>query len=227
MTGLSSSTLIFQAVWERHSLIPPPPPEGLVAHENPLNLGDVPQDVLKGCFELVNQAKNPVRMIQIVPSCRCTAITVPSEEVVPGETVYIAFEWDTTGVRGVQGSRFTLFYSEEEHNGLRSLELYVKGNILPKFDFVPEKLEFTEGKTETKTIKLVPRDDHANIIIENVSYALAAFKVEKLADREIAVTFQPHEWIDDPARIQYVAVKTNYEREQQCAIFISVQKQTQ
>ena len=180
--------------------------------------------MLDGRFELINQAKNPVRMIQIVPSCRCTEIIVPKEEIAPDETISIKFKWDSAGVRGVQGNRLTLFYSEEGRNGLRSLELYVKGNVLPAFDFVPERIEFSDGKMETKTIKLVPHDVDSDIIIEEAAYALAAFKVEKLGDREFTVTFFPGEWVNDSERPPSVAVKTNSERERHCAIPIFVQK---
>ncbi|MDR2438667.1 MAG: hypothetical protein LBE12_04750 [Planctomycetaceae bacterium] len=87
------------------------------------------------------------------------------KEIDPGETAKISFKWDTTGVRGVRGSDFTVFYTEEGREGLRSFPLSVRGNIIPLFDFIPEKLEFTVGKSETKTVKLVPRKEGQSVII--------------------------------------------------------------
>jgi hypothetical protein len=197
----------------------------LVALNDPLDLGDIPQDTLDGTFELINKSKKPVRMIQIVQSCRCTQIEALNKEIEPNETVKIAFKWDSSGVRGVKGSSFTVFYSEEGKVGLRSLTLYVKGNIIPLFDLVPEKLEFTVGKTETKNIKLVPHQAvNSDIVIEEVSNVLPAFHAEKISDREISVTFLPEEWIDDSEKVPYIVLLTNSKKERHCDVFINVSK---
>jgi hypothetical protein len=85
-------------------------------------------------------------------------------------------------------------------------------------------LEFTSGKAENKTVKLIPRQADSNIAIEEISNALVAFKVEKKSDREFSVTFLPEEWIDNPENVPYIALKTNFEKERQCGVFINVSK---
>ncbi|MDR2440302.1 MAG: DUF1573 domain-containing protein [Planctomycetaceae bacterium] len=224
IAGLSSFAMTFYAARENHKSPTPQPPDGLVALNAPLDLGDIPQDILDGTFELINKSKKPVRMVQIVQSCRCTQIEAPNKEIEPNETVKIAFKWDSSGVRGVKGSRFTVFYSEEGRVGLRSLTLFVKGNIIPLFDLVPTKLEFTVGKAETKNIKLVPYQTSSDITIEEVSNVLPAFHAEKISDREISVTFLPEEWVDDSEKVPYIVLKTNSKKERHCDVFINVSK---
>jgi hypothetical protein len=226
LAGLGSAVLTVQAVREQSAEAPPPtlPPEGLIAVENPLDFGDIPQDVVSGNFKLVNRTGKPVRIIQIVESCNCSEIVIPDRDIVPDETVSMPFKWNSSGVRGEKGSKFTVFYAEEERIGLRSLVLYVKGNVLPKFDLVPATLEFTDGEPETKTVTLVPRDKSSDITIEDVSDAMAAFRVEKLDDRTIAVTFKPDDWFPYPGDFPYIVVKTNYEGERQCDVPIRVRE---
>jgi hypothetical protein len=55
----------------------------LVALNDPLDLGDIPQDIIDGTFELTNHSKKPVKMIQIVQSCRCTQIEAPNKAIEP------------------------------------------------------------------------------------------------------------------------------------------------
>jgi hypothetical protein len=222
LTGLGSAVLTFLAVREQHT---PAPllPDGLVAVESPLDLGNIPQGVSDGVFNLVNQGEKSVKIAHILMSCRCTEYGISSMEIAPGETVQLSFKWDTTGIRNLGGASFAVYYAEGDQAGLRSLVLYVKGNVLPKFDFVPEKLEFTEGKLETKTVTLVPREENSDIMVTAVSDALAAFRVEKLDNRRFAVTFLPEDWVDKPGQIPYIVVETNYERERQCRVLIYVQ----
>ena len=196
LTAFGSAALTFHAAREQHSPAAPPPPEGLIALENPLHLGDVPQDTLNGVFKLVNRAENPVKIVRIAMSCRCTEIDVPDKEIGPGETVSLSFKWDTTGVRGVKGSSFTVFYTEEDKEGVRVLPFNVMGNILPLFDVVPDSLEFTFGQQETKTVKIVPRKSGEAVLAERVTCSSAAFEAEKISDAEFAITFLPEKWID-------------------------------
>jgi hypothetical protein len=225
IAGLSSFAMTFYVARENHgNVAPPQPPVGLVALSDPLDLGDIPQDVIDGTFELTNKSEMLVRITQIIPTCRCTEIKVPNNKIASGETAKISFKWDSSGVRGVKGSSFTVFYSEEGRVELRSLTLYVKGNIIPLFDLVPEKLEFTVGKAETKNIKLVPHQTSLDIAIEEVSNILPAFHVEKISDREISVTFLPEEWVDDSEKVPYIVLKTDSKKERHCDVFINVSK---
>jgi hypothetical protein len=182
IAGLSSFAMTFYAARENHKSSAPQPLEGLVALNDPLDLGDIPQDILDGTFELVNKSKKPVKIIRIAMSCRCTEMKATDNEIAHGETAKISFKWDTTGVRGVKGSSFTIFYTEEER-GMRSLPLSVRGNIIPLFDFIPEKLEFTIGKSETKTVKLVSRKEDQPVIIENCGCSYLHSKQKKFLIR--------------------------------------------
>jgi hypothetical protein len=130
----------------------------------------------------------------------------------------------TTGVRGVKGSSFTVFYSEEGWEGLRSFPLFVQGNIIPLYDLVPEKLEFTAGKAETKTVKLVPRKDGQSIILESCESSLSAFKTEKISDQELKVTFLPEKWIGDFGILSFISVNTNVENEKTTHFGVVVRK---
>jgi hypothetical protein len=224
IAGLSSFAMTFYAAWENRSNSAPPPPDGLVALNDPLDLGDIPQDIIDGTFELVNHSKKPVKIVRIGHSCRCTQMEVTGNNIASGETVKIVFKWDTTGVRGVKGSSFTVLYSEEGREGLRSFPLSVQGNILPLFDLVPEKLEFTVRKTETKTIKLVPRKAGQSIILESCGSSLAAFKTEKVSDQELKVTFLPEKWIGDFGILSYISVNTNVENEKTTHFGVVVRK---
>jgi hypothetical protein len=145
---------------------------------------------------------------------------LPSNKIAPGETTKISFKWDTTGVRGVKGSNFTFFY--ENQSRLHSLVVSIRGNVLPQFDLQPESLEFIKDQSETKIIKLIPRSHDSNIIFESFANALAAFKVEKLSDREISVTYIPKEYVGNLDDIPYIALTTNFEKERQCGVFVYV-----
>jgi hypothetical protein len=224
VAGLSSFALTFYAARENHNSSAPQPPDGLVALNDPLDLGDIPQDIFDGTFELVNKSKKPVRIVRISHSCRCTQMDVTGNDIASGETVKIAFKWDTTGARGVKGSNFTIFYSEKGWEGLRSFPLSVQGNIIPLYDLVPEKLEFTVGKAETKTVKLVPRKVGQSIILESCGSSLSAFKTEKVSDQELKVIFFPEKWIGDPGILSYISVNTNVENEKTTHIGVVVRK---
>jgi hypothetical protein len=220
VAGLSSFAMTFYAARENHESSAPQPPDGLVALNDPLDLGDIPQDIFDGTFELVNKSKAPIQIVQIIPSCRCTEIKLPSNKIASGETTKISFKWDTTGVRGIKGSNFTFFY--ENQSRLHSLVVSVRGNILPQFDIQPESLEFIKDKSETKVIKLIPHNHDSNIIFESFANALAAFKVEKLSDREISVTYIPKEYVGNSDDVPYIALTTNFEKERQCGVFVYV-----
>jgi hypothetical protein len=220
IAGLSSVAMTFYAARNNHESFASQPPDGLVAIDDSLDLGDIPQDILDGTFELVNKSKFPVQIVQIIPSCRCAEIKLPSNKIASGETTKISFKWDTTGVRGIKGSNFTFFY--ENQSRLHSLVVSVRGNILPMFDLQPESLEFIKDKSETKIVKLIPHNHDSNIIFENFANALAAFKIEKMSDREISVTYIPEEYVGNSDDASYIALTTNFEKERQCGVFIYV-----
>jgi hypothetical protein len=220
IAGLSSFAMTFYAARENRNNSAPPPPDGLIALNDPLDLGDVPQDIIDGTFELANKSKTSVRIVWIDHSCRCTEVEVPGKNITSGETVKISFKWDTTGVRGVRGSNFTFFY--ENQSRLHSLVVSVRGNILPQFDLQPESLEFIKDKSETKRVKLIPHNQDSNIIFEKIANALAAFQVEKLSDREIAITYIPKDYAGNPDDASYIALTTNFEKERQCGVFVYV-----
>jgi hypothetical protein len=222
VAGLSSLAMTFYAAWENHKNSALQPPDGLVALNDPLDLGDIPQDTLDGTFELINKSKKPVKIIRIAMSCRCTEMKATDNEIVPEKTAKISFKWDTTGVRGVKGSSFTIFYTEEGQEGMRSLPLSVHGNIMPLFDCIPEKLEFTVGKSETKTVKLAPKKEGQSVVIERCGCSVSAFNAQKISDSKITVAFSSNDWINDSQIFPYLSIYTNNPKERIVAIPISV-----
>jgi hypothetical protein len=82
--------LTFHEARENRKSSVPPPPDGLAALNNLLDLGDVPQDILDGTFELTNQSKEPVRIVRIDLSCRnCIQVDATGNVIASGETVQI------------------------------------------------------------------------------------------------------------------------------------------
>ncbi|MDR2437876.1 MAG: hypothetical protein LBE12_00710 [Planctomycetaceae bacterium] len=64
IAGLSSFAITFYAAWENRKSSTPQPPDGLVALNDMLDLGDIPQDILDGTFELINKSKKPTKIVR-------------------------------------------------------------------------------------------------------------------------------------------------------------------
>ncbi|MDR1383592.1 MAG: DUF1573 domain-containing protein [Planctomycetaceae bacterium] len=163
-----------------------------------LDFGDVEQAHISGSLDVVNRSQKRVKIVAIGKSCRCTEVVALKKVVSPGEKATITCQWNTEGMRGQAKSDFTVFYSidSDSEPGMYSCTIQVQGNVIPQYDIIPDRLEFIEGKAETKTIRLVPRKKD-QIIVKLVNCNSPAFFVEKNSDQTIRVTFVSDEWVFD------------------------------
>ncbi len=83
---------------------------GLVPEKSQIDLGTVVQGVHRAETTVVNRSAVPIRVLRVASTCRCADVDVVPEEIAPGERASVCCHWNTTGVRGVRGSEFTLLY---------------------------------------------------------------------------------------------------------------------
>ncbi|MDR3234445.1 MAG: DUF1573 domain-containing protein [Planctomycetaceae bacterium] len=122
----------------------------LAAAQKQIYVGDVFQGHTEGETLVYNHSDKPVIISDVITNCRCSEVSVSREPILPGEKTTVKCRWDTTGLRGDTSSEFLLLFYKEGETKLYSLPMSVRGNILPKFDIVPDKLEFLKKSPQVQ-----------------------------------------------------------------------------
>lgn len=97
--------------------------------ESKYDFGKITQgDVVKHTFTLTNVGENPLKLESVKPSCGCTALDWPKNEIAPGGTAEIEAQFNSAGKMGRQQKYITIVY-----NGEPKIErIMFTGEIVPK-----------------------------------------------------------------------------------------------
>lgn len=199
-----------------------PGQRGLEPIVSVFDFGEVNQSLVCGSLEVGNYSAEPVKIVAVGKSCRCTEVDLPRDKIQPGQKATIQCKWDTSGMRGSAKGDFTLFYSIGSKTDMYQCTVQFHANVIPLFDVVPDTLEFIEDKAETKTVQLIPRDRTNTIFIKSVESNMTALHTEKISDQMVDVTFMPEEWIDDRFVRPKIILRTNCFQEEIFVIPIQV-----
>lgn len=182
---------------------------GLQPTSDVSDLGKVPRGIVNAEFTVVNRAPVSVQLVRIMKTCRCQSIQASGKTVPPGGTAQIKCRWDTRDIRGRVSSYFDLVYSVGEDGNLRTLRLTIQGEVVPEFDFVPATLEFIKGRAACQMVRLKPKAPLSQMRILRVSCSDAAFSAVLGRELDVAVSFHPELWSNDPYIEASLTITTN------------------
>jgi hypothetical protein len=179
----------------RLAMLPDPAPDGLQAVVAVQDLGRVAQGLSRASFELVNSSGHPISIAHIVKTCRCTDVQIRSKELAAGARTIVECGWDTGGLRGRCASTFSVcYFLPGKDPELKQLPLYMQADVVPVFNYFPQKLEFLENKATTATIQLEPTDSSGSVAIVAANCSHPAFTIVSLTTRSVKVAFVPDAW---------------------------------
>lgn len=114
----------------------------LVVPEKSFDFGAVPQGTkVVHEFVLENKGIVDIQIQKITPSCGCTAATVDSSAIKPGESGKIKVQFDTAGFAGSKVKTVEVLTSDIESP---EVVLTVRGTVVPGVTAEPRKVEFGE-----------------------------------------------------------------------------------
>jgi hypothetical protein len=178
-----------------------------------VDVGEVRQGIAKGEFEVINTSDKKVTILTVVKTCRCTDIALSNSDVLPNQKTKISLHWDTRAMRGKQSNMVTLIYSIAGDDRKYSLELFVRGDVMPSYYVIPDVLEFSRKKDVVKNVRLVSHDVKLPIKINCVTCSFQGFDVEKLSDHEVSISFAYEKWKDDTGIVPFFGIETDCETE--------------
>jgi hypothetical protein len=109
------------------------------------NFGTVKQGTrIEHDFKFTNTGKSPLIIYSHSTGCSCTDIYYPKEPIAPGKSGVLHFIFDTDGKMGAQVKRGVI----ESNNKYETIELYLKGNVIPQQIIPPIAID-TNGPVMT------------------------------------------------------------------------------
>ena len=194
----------------------------VVAVPDSIDFGQVPQGVYSAGADLENHCDEMVRILYVRKSCDCSEVAVPSSEIAPGERVRVTCRWNTRGRRGHVRAAIAVVYSAGKDSTQRHVLLTLRAHVIPDFTFDPERLEFTEGRTETKRVVFFPwRLDGLRLYNASVSHPAFDATVDGKAS-VVNVIFRSERWLAERGPID-LTVRTNSQNEPLVSIPILVE----
>ncbi len=197
----------------------------LVGDPAVLDLGSIKQGNVEGCFTLRNKTDERIEIFKIVKSCRCANVQLSTNLIEPFKEEKIFLKWDTAGIRGVGSNYLTLFYKtgNQDENEVGQLNLIIRGDVVPCFDFEPNTLNFASKELSVKKIQIVPRSGCPEVTITDVSCVAPYIHKEIIGSHEVQVTFDPELWEKTSYNNQTkLIIKTNFEADSRYEYTISV-----
>lgn len=77
-------------------------------------------------FEFVNSGQAPLKIERVIPSCGCTVPNYPQELILPGETGWIEFEFDSTNRVGENKRKITIIANVPSETEVVTFEAIVE-----------------------------------------------------------------------------------------------------
>jgi len=125
-----------------------------------IDLGNVIQgDKVFTKFLFTNRSNNTIKIISVKPTCGCTIADDYTHEVKPGDTGYIAVEFDSTSRSGEVYKTITVFTNSEKND---QYKLVITGKIteyiLSNPDFISFGYVYPKDKVQKQvSLKLNPK----------------------------------------------------------------------
>lgn len=156
----------------------------LVVPQKSFDFGAVPQGTkVVHEFVLENKGKVDIQIQKITPSCGCTAATVESSAIKPGESGKIKVQFDTAGFAGSKVKTVEVLTSDVESP---EVVLTVRGTVVPGVTAEPRKVEFGE----------ISPGDEGDIWARDLTVSLregTELKIEKVHSYSRFITVTPLE----------------------------------
>ncbi len=115
---------------------------GLVVSEKTYEFGSVPQGArVVHEFVLQNKGSADVQLQKFTPSCGCTAASVDTSLIKPGESGKVRVEFDTAGFSGSKVKTVEVLTSDPD---APEITLTLRGTVVPGVSAEPRRIEFGE-----------------------------------------------------------------------------------
>jgi hypothetical protein len=125
-------------------------------------------------------------------------------------------------MRGKQSNKITVLYSVAGDKETYSLDLGMKGNVIPLYHIEPEEIKFSRKKADVKIIKLISHDEQKPVKINFVTCYFQGFDVKKVNDQEISGSFTPQNWKDETGVVPFFGIETDCVSEKHMKVPISL-----
>lgn len=113
-----------------------------------------------GSLGLRNDGEQPLRVQQILTSCRCVSVEAPSAPIPPGETEEIVLHLDLQGLAGKFDQSADLYL---EGGATPEVVIRVHGELIPEVEWPTTEAEFSDlapGGKASKTLAVTTFDRH-------------------------------------------------------------------
>jgi len=175
----------------------------LVVAERTVDLGTIQAgDTAPMVWRLENHGNADLVVTRIKPGCGCTIVEQLEQDLVipPGEHLDLRAVFHSTGRRGLQDKKVTVFSNDPEEP---QFELEYRATVERLYEVVPSSVvnlrSVQRGTTASKTIDVVEDDEHDPVKvlgIDTTDNTSLSFSIEPFAERNVKgqrihVTVQP------------------------------------
>jgi hypothetical protein len=169
----------------------PLPPEGLAVEPAVHDFGSVGQsETLPAEFAVTNNYRQPVRILELVKSCSCVALTADRTDLPPGESTTVRVAWRTHGKRGRVGDTLGVYYQVGDGPTVANFRL--TADVVPDVSVSSERLRFGGRSPAEQTLTVSLRDPASDIRVTSAHCSAGAVAATVSADgRSVALRFDP------------------------------------
>jgi hypothetical protein len=161
--------------------------------ESTFEFGSVSQGtVVKHEFTLENKGSADLEIQRVVAACGCTASSIDSETIAPGENGKIQVEFNTAGFSGEKLKTVRVYTNDQEQP---SSLLSLKGRVEPAVSVVPARVYFgnvtrdgANSATLRQEVKVQVREGE-DVKVKSATTRSKHLKVEVLSSDSRSLTF--------------------------------------
>jgi len=145
--------------------------------EQVFNFGHVGIDfIVYHTFYLVNQTKEPIRIIKATPSCNCIGVTTLDSIVNPGDTAFFRMKFNSKDFYGPTNKSFTV---STDHPSMPEV----------KFSFLSQVGQWFAGiKPDPISLFFLPKHRAKKITIKNTMYDEISVTVQEQFSNDFDIT---------------------------------------
>ncbi|MBN2031128.1 DUF1573 domain-containing protein [bacterium] len=115
-----------------------------------IDFGSVKEDtLLQGSILITNSGSDPVTIRNVRTSCGCTVAQALKKECAPGDTVNIAFSFNTKGFDGLVRKSVTVFFQESD---IEDAHFVIQTHVVQDIDIDPRHFHFAVNQFNSDSV---------------------------------------------------------------------------